>query len=256
MPRFTIITATRNSERTIQRCIDSIERQTFRDFEWIVIDGNSTDHTLEIIQNSSMLPNKLLIQDPMGIYTALNSGVDLASGDYTLFLHSDDFFLDCNYLKNYSDSIISSSGNISFLYSNVLFINNHDKVVREWHGKYYSPIQLFLGWMPPHTTVCVRTSFLKTNNILFSDEYQIASDYDWCLKCFKFLCDREIMYVKSGIIAMSAGGASNGSLKKYLRSFREDLSIARKYFGCFYFLTVLSKRIRKLKQITMGGSRV
>lgn len=254
MHMFSIITASKNSELTIGRCIKSLENQSFISFEWIVIDGESKDNTINIIKNSHLIPNKIIIQKPAGIYNALNQGVKFASGKYILFLHSDDFFYNRDFLNNYAKVVEQSEEEIKFLYSNVSFVNNNEKIIRRWHGQKFSRSQLLFGWMPPHPTVCVSSSFLRKNQITFSEKYKISADYEWCLKCLNLLKDEEIEYVKLNRVIMNQGGASNGSVGKYLLSFIEDLLITRQIFRFLYVVTIVLKRARKLSQF-IGGIR-
>jgi len=103
-PFITIITAALNSEATIKKTLESVRNQTFQDFEHIVIDGGSRDETLEILKKYDNTYNLTWISEPdNGIADAMNKGIDLATGDYILFLHSDDYLVNSSVLKRASE---------------------------------------------------------------------------------------------------------------------------------------------------------
>ena len=103
-PFITIITAALNSEATIKKTLESVTNQTFQDFEHIVIDGGSRNETLEILKKYENTYNLAWISEPdNGIADAMNKGIDLATGDYILFLHSDDYLVNSSVLKRASE---------------------------------------------------------------------------------------------------------------------------------------------------------
>jgi glycosyltransferase len=248
MVKFSIITVARNAENSLEKSIESIKKQSYSNYEWIFIDGNSSDNTLEIIQRSLLKPDILLKMEPTGVYSALNKGIELSSGDYVVFLHADDFWEHEKYLANYAEIIENNKNSLKFLYSNVFYVNFLEKVTRKWKSKEFSRLDLIFGWMPPHSTVCVNTQFLLQKNIWFDNSYNISADYDWCLNCFEYLKDKEIKYVSKNYLIMQGGGASNGSISKYISSFKQDLTITRNHFGKLNVFTTIIKRSRKITQ--------
>ena len=87
---FTIITVTLNSEKSIQKTINSINKQTFKNFEYIIIDGGSSDETIKVIKKIIKKKYKLISEKDSGIYNAMNKGIKMSKGKYVAFLNSDD----------------------------------------------------------------------------------------------------------------------------------------------------------------------
>ncbi|MDB4145256.1 glycosyltransferase [Amylibacter sp.] len=253
MIKFSVITVAKNAGGSVKKSIESIKNQMYPNYEWIFIDGNSADNTLDIVHKSKLVPDILLSMEPTGVYDALNKGIELASGDYIVFLHADDFWKHENYLCNYAESITNSKYKVQFLYSNAYFVNEHQKVVRKWMGNDFSRYGLVFGWMPPHATICVNTQFVLQNSLWFDNSHKIAADYGWCLDCFKNLKSGEIKYVSKNLLIMRSGGESNGSFKKYVSSLKEDLIITRRHFGKLNIFTSVVKRLRKIMQFLDRG---
>ncbi|AJI46845.1 glycosyltransferase [Francisella philomiragia] len=116
--KFTVITVCYNSERTMQRTLQSIKDQTYKNIEYIIIDGGSTDKTLEIISNYSDIVNILVSEPDNGIYDAMNKGIKLATGDYIGFLNSDDYYTN-DIFEEYNNVLVNKS--YDFVYSNIFF---------------------------------------------------------------------------------------------------------------------------------------
>lgn len=106
--KFTVITVCYNSEKTIQRTLQSIKDQTYKNIEYIIIDGSSTDKTLEIISNYKDIIDVLISEPDNGIYDAMNKGIRLATGNYIGFINSDDYYAD-NIFEEYNKALIKKA---------------------------------------------------------------------------------------------------------------------------------------------------
>ena len=245
--KLTIITATFNSAHGINKCMDSILHQDYENIEYIIIDGESKDLTLEIISEKQKThPSiKLISESDQGIYDALNKGLSAASGDIIGFVHSDDF-LESNNIIGDIVSMIKSE-NLDGVYGDLQYVdkNNTQIVIRNWKSSEFNKSLLKKGWMPPHPTLFLKKEVYK-NHGLFDLSYKISADYDFMLRVFN---DSELKfgYLPKVITRMRVGGSSNRSLKNIIRKTKEDYrAIKRNNIG--NFTTLITKNTSKLKQ--------
>ncbi len=243
-PKISIITATFNSEECIEKCLVSIEDQSFRNFEHIIIDGLSTDKTLEIVNNFKS-PYRIVISEPdRGIYDALNKGIQFAKGDIVGFLHSDDTFSAPFILELIAKSF--DENNIDATYGNLKYVSRQGALIRYWKSSKFQESSLKFGWMPPHPTLYVKRAWY-TNNGGFNINYKISSDYEITRKMFSDL-NFKSYYIDECLIMMTSGGASNKSIKNICRKSIEDFNILRSMGQMVLpsIFTLLMKNIRKL----------
>lgn len=247
-PKISIITATWNCESTVQQCIESYKSQQYENKELIVIDGDSTDKTIDIIKANTETINKWISEPDRGIYNALNKGIAMANGDIIGFLHADDFFNDQLVLSRIADAFTKM--NIDAVYGDLVYIDKdiQSKIVRTWISKPFKECMLDNGWMPPHPTLYVRSTHYKT--ILgFDESYKISADYDSIHRLFR-IKNFKSYYINEILIRMRTGGSSNKSLRNIFRKTTEDFSLLRKNGYSFYQAAyiVINKNIRKLCQ--------
>lgn len=180
---FSIITCTYNSENYLQKNIDSIKNQTFKNFEHIFIDGFSTDKTMGIIEKYRKdFPERVRVfQFPAkGIANAMNIGIEKSNGEYINHMHSDDSFYSNNILQKISDFIISNN-RPHWIYGKAIFMdteNNNKRIIP--HRKIYQKIRywlLFLTNYIPHQSVFIKKEiFKKYGN--FDEQYKNFMDYE------------------------------------------------------------------------------
>lgn len=224
--RFSIITAVFNNRDTISATLDSVLTQTGVDVELVVIDGGSTDGTLEILNRYAGRIAVLVSEPDKGIYDALNKGVQRSSGDAVGFLHSDDLFADAAVLSRFA--VAFADPDVDVVYGDLLYVskNNPSHIVRYWRAGDYSRDRLGWGWMPPHPTLYIRRNIYEQNG-LFDTSFRIAADYDFILR----LLNRErigVRYIPEVLVKMRVGGASNCSLWNIVRKSSEDLRALRR----------------------------
>lgn len=248
--KISIITLTYNSERNILECLESIKNQNYENIEHIIIDGLSSDSTLEII-NKNKIDNTIIISEKdNGIYDAWNKGFKVASGDIIGTVMSDDFFPNSNVVSDIASSF--KNNNCDILYGNMNFQLNN-KIVREWKPGFFKKRSFYFGWMPPPPTVYVSKSIVK-NNLPFNTNYKIAGDYEWLLRIF-FLQNYRIFYLNKFTYTLRMGGVSNKSLKNIIKSNLEcyyawkENEISK--FPFWVFLKPLSRilQIKKFSEI-------
>jgi len=243
--KISIITATYNSAATISSCIASVNEQTYPDIEHIIIDGASKDNTMEIIKSMPNRVSKIVSEPDGGIYDALNTGIQLASGDIIGFLHADDIFFSGSILQKIADSFDAFTDGI---YGNNYLVQskNINKIVRIWSSKPFSPKFLNYGWMPPHPALFIKKSVYKKHGV-FDLSFKISSDYDFILRIFKDP-NLKFKYIPETITRMRVGGASNGSFKKLIHKTREDYKALKKNKIPNPLFVLFSKKIRKISQ--------
>jgi len=242
-PYFSIITATYNSEENIKKCLDSIKSQTFKDFEHIVIDGLSSDNTINVIK-SNQTENQLIVSEKdKGIYDALNKGIDRSNGKFIVFLHSDDVFLESNTLQKIHNFLEDKQ--CDGLWGNLIYVDKKSgRTVRRWRDNKFR--SLYLGWMPPHPTLVIKREIYDEIG-KFDTQFKIAGDYDFCVRLFNSKM-YQIECLDEFLIQMKTGGASNRGIKQVITKIKEDLKVADNINGFNYFV-IFSKNIRKLIQL-------
>ena len=149
--KISIIVATFNNEKTIDKNIESILLQTFTDYEIIIIDGNSRDKTLEKIKKYNSKKINIYEQAGTGVYNAFNEGIQFAKNDIMIILNADDYFDNENSLKLISE-IFSKDKNLKLVMSNIKIVNEKDKVIRIYkNNSFFNFMFFYFGMMPPHT---------------------------------------------------------------------------------------------------------
>lgn len=241
---ISIITATYNSAKTISDTIKSVLCQTNKDFEYIIVDGGSTDETIDIVKSyESEFSGRLkwVSEKDEGIYDAMNKGIKMASGDIIGILNSDDYYTSDDILHTIADAF--KCQNVDAIYGDIHFIKDGvpDKCVRYYSSRLFSPFWLRFGFMPAHPSFyCKREVFDKSG--LYRLDYKIGSDYEMMVRLFRKhkISSR---YIPKDFVTMRTGGASNSNLQSRLTLIKEDVKACRdngiytnELFICLKFL--------------------
>ena len=245
-PKISLITAVFNNERHIETAIKCVSDQSYPNIEYIVVDGGSTDRTLEIINRHRDKIHHLVSEKDKGIYDALNKGVNLATGDVIGFLHSDDLFNSNTVIEKISETF--QKMDIDGVYSDLDYVSqgkNSFKIIRHWKSKPFEPNLLKSGWMPPHPTLFLKKSVYDKVG-LFNLNYRISADYDFVLRAFG-KSEFKFHYLPRVNVKMRIGGESNRNLERIIKKSREDLTILKSH-GYPPVFTVLLKNISKIHQ--------
>lgn len=222
---ISIITATWNSEATIASCINSVAEQDWPLREHILIDGFSTDGTMEVVEASRHMLATVVSEPDGGIYDALNKGLAVARGEVVGFLHSDDFYANSSVLRKIADAF--DDPEVCAVYGDLEYVLKEDtsKVIRRWKSSEFDERKLRQGWMPPHPTLYVRRSWYQHTNG-FDTSYNIAGDYHSVLRLFS-LPQFKAVYIPDVLVKMRTGGVSNRSMRNLWVKSREDLRALR-----------------------------
>lgn len=225
---ISIITATFNSAKTLKDTIQSVLRQTNKDFEYLIIDGGSTDETIDIVKSyESEFSGRLkwVSEKDQGIYDAMNKGIKMASGDVVGILNSDDYFTSDDILQTVDNAF--KSHEIDAIYGDIHFIRdgNPQKCVRYYSSRMFRPFWLRFGFMPAHPSFyCKREVFEKAG--LYSLDYEIGADYEMMVRLFKKYRIKS-QYINKDFVTMRTGGASNNNVRSRWTLINEDVKACR-----------------------------
>lgn len=224
--KITVITICLNSEKTIERTIRSVLNQDWENKEYIIIDGKSSDNTMNIIKNYKQNIQKLISEKDGGIYEAMNKGLVHAKGDVVCFLNSDDFYTSKHVLTRVADTMINN--NLDAIFGGVNFYKKGipQKIIRTYLYHNFSLDKFSYGWMPAHPASFIKNDIIKKIG-LFNTKYRIAGDFDYLLRIFQikkfnFICIPEIF------VSMQSGGISNINLKSKVIINKEILESCRR----------------------------
>jgi glycosyltransferase involved in cell wall biosynthesis len=215
--KITIITVCYNSALTIEKTILSVASQTFKNIEYIVVDGNSKDNTLNIIKKHERLVSKWISEPDKGLYDAMNKGITIATGDLIGIMNSDDTFK--------SDTVISdivafhTNNDIDASVGDIVQHKTDGSVIRRYSAYNWSPDKLKIGYMPPHPSIFFKKElFLKYG--YYDLGFKIGADYELITR---FFLKNKISWKYSGIIttAMLVGGLSSSGAQSYKRITKE-----------------------------------
>ncbi len=224
--KISVITAVYNRAGSIAQAVESIQAQSWPNVEHVVIDGASTDGTLQILQ-SCLGDGAVLVSEPdKGIYDALNKGLARATGDIVGLMHSDDFYADDNVLRSVADAFADPA--VDAVYGDLEYVAKADtsRIIRRWQSGEYDRDKLSWGWMPPHPTLYLRRSVIEQWGG-FDTGFRIAADYDAILRYFGRGQVRAA-YIPRVLVKMRVGGESNRSLAKIWLKTREDYAALRR----------------------------
>ena len=229
--KISLITITYNSSKTLKDTILSVLNQTYSNFEYIIVDGNSSDTTISIINEyESKFDGKIKwISEPdYGLYDAMNKGIQMATGDFVGILNSDDFFTSNNVLQEIANTF-EKEKNLDAVYGDIHFVNpdNLDKCVRYYSSNIFKRSLMRLGFMPAHPSFYMKKECFDKYG-LYKTDYKIAADFEYLLRVI-FKHSIKIKYLPLDMVTMRTGGASTSGIKshkcimkEHLRAFREN----------------------------------
>jgi len=246
LPTISVITVSYNARETIADTIESVSSQTYRSVEHIVVDGASTDGTLEVLERFRDRLSKIVSEPDEGIYAAMNKGLSLATGDVIGTLNSDDVYVDENVLALVAEVFRDDS--VDVCYGDIFYVDKGDlnRIVRHWKSEPYRPGLFEQGWMPPHPSFFIRRRVLGRVG-LFEPRYRFAADFDFMLRALHVQRLRSI-YLPRELVTMRVGGWTNNSVRNVIRgNFEAYRSCRKNGLGVSPFF-IARKILRKLPQ--------
>lgn len=224
-PLFSIITVTYNASETIGRTLASVTSQTFDDYEHLIIDGASKDDTVRIATlNGSPQRTKIVSRPDRGLYDAMNRGMDMASGQYLLFLNSGDTLHSPDTLKHIARAI-EENNTPGIVYGQTDIVNGNGIKVADRH--LIAPETLTYESFAEGMVVC-HQAFVVLARIAspYNLNYRFSADYEWCIRCLQH--SRKNVYVNEPIADYLMDGLTTSNRKK---SLLERFRIMSKYYG-------------------------
>jgi glycosyltransferase involved in cell wall biosynthesis len=242
--KISLITVVYNAHNSIKRCIESVLAQNYTNVEYIIIDGGSTDGTLQIIEQYKPYITIFLSETDKGIYDAMNKGIKLATGDIIGTLNSDDFFADNDVLNQIVKAF--EQNKTDTVYGNLDYIDTKSKIIRKWLSGKYSEGLFNWGWMPPHPTFyCRRLLFERLG--AYDLQYGTAADYE-LMSRFIHLNKVSTYYLNKTMVKMTIGGASNKTLANRYKAWKLDYKAMRNNGVLFPLFAIALKPLRKVVQ--------
>lgn len=211
-PLFSIITVTYNAATTLPRTLTSVKEQTFGLFEHIIIDGESSDGTVELARNAG-IPNLLLHSGKdAGIYDAMNKGLGMASGEYVIFLNAGDTFHAPSTLEKIADTIMDNDFP-GVVYGQTDIVDAEGRKLGERHLR--APSELTINSFREGMVVC-HQAFVVLRRITgeYDLKYRFSADYDWCINCLQH--SRHNIYIDDVLIDYLSEGMTTRNHRKSL----------------------------------------
>tara|TARA_E500000178_G_scaffold249565_1_gene246137 strand:- start:65 stop:820 length:756 start_codon:yes stop_codon:yes gene_type:complete len=247
--KISIITVCYNSEKTLERTINSVVSQDYKNIEYIVIDGGSNDNTLNITNKYKEHITSIVSEKDKGIYDGINKGIQKATGDVISLIHANDIFVDTNVISKIAN-FFKNNPNFDIVLSDLAFKKNLDskKITRYYSAQNFKPWMLRIGYSPPHLSAFFRAGVFKQVG-LYQTNFKIAGDFDYFVRCF-LKHKLKFNYLKECLIYMSTGGTSGKNFFSYLISTREiNQSLKSNMFYSNIFLPLLRFPIKLIQFI-------
>jgi glycosyltransferase involved in cell wall biosynthesis len=250
--KISIITPTLNSDKTLAYTLFSVFNQTYKNIEHIIVDGGSTDETIDIIKKHKIKNKKFFVYKNSTIYEAINLGIKNSTGDYILILNSDDILESSNTIKKIVDFGKKKKGSI-ILGSVTYFNGNQFNIIRRhFSPKRFKPWMFIFGLMPPHPGALIPIDVAR--KYTYNNEYLIASDFDFFLRIFE-LKKKNYETTKLNITRMKTGGVSGKNLLSHINSSNEihqSLNKNKVYSNIFF---IYLRFFSKIFQIYLFGKK-
>ena len=247
--KVSVVTVCYNSADTIEDTIRSVLSQRHDQLEYVVVDGGSTDGTLDILAKYRDRIDKCVSEPDRGIYDAMNKGVDLAEGEFVGFLNADDVYTNPTVISEVA--AVAEADRADGVYGDLMYIGRQDaqRIVRYWRAGHYRPKAFYSGWVPPHPTFFCRTELYHEYGG-FDPEYRIAGDFELMLR---FIEKRhiDIQYIPKPFVRMRVGGKANtvrGIIqgnREIIHAFHSNGLAFPPYFFCFRLLRRIPQLLRR-----------
>jgi glycosyltransferase involved in cell wall biosynthesis len=244
--KVTIITVTYNSVTHIEDCIKSIIKQNYKDIEYIVVDGKSTDGTVDILNKHSAHITKFISERDAGMYDAINKGMKLATGDVIGLLHSDDVLASANVVSEIVKCFEQKQ--VDSLYGDLVYVAPGDltRILRFWKGLPYDRRRFKYGWMPAHPTFYIRRALIDKYGG-YELNLSTAADFEFMVR-YLYRYKISSFYLSTLIVKMRIGGASNQSFSRRLIANQSDYIAMKKNNIPFPLIVSILKPLIKIPQ--------
>jgi glycosyltransferase involved in cell wall biosynthesis len=252
MLKVSIVTVAFNSVSTIRDTIESVLGQSYARIEYIVIDGGSTDGTVEVVREYGARIAHFVSEPDRGLYDAMNKGVALATGDFIGLLNSDDIYQDADVV---SSVVAAVDHGARFVYGDLVYVRQADtsRVVRYWRGRPYTPSFFERGDVPPHPTLFVRSDVYAEVGGFKANDFRLSADYEFMLRAFG-RHGSSARYVPRTLVRMRLGGETNRSIRNILQANFEVLEAWRVNGRSAPWYLMPVRFLKRIKQFVSHGA--
>lgn len=249
--KVTLITVTLNSDKFLEDAILSVMQQDYKNIEHIIVDGESTDGTLAILEKYKDHIAQWVSEKDDSMYDAINKGMRMATGDIIGTLNSDDVLASPDVISKVVSSFESKG--VDVVYGDLVYVDQDDtsKIMRKWTGGNYKRKKFRYGWMPAHPTFYFKRALLDRCGYYESHFYS-AADYEFMTR-YLYFYRVSAAYLPKLIVRMRLGGMSNGNIVRRLRANRRDYLAMKKNQIPMPVVASILKPMRKLNQYTNIG---
>lgn len=221
LPKVTIVTITYNAQEYIERTINSVLEQEYKNIEYIIIDGNSTDNTMNIVEKYKNKIDLIISEADNGIYDAMNKGLSYATGDWVNFLNAGDLFYNKNTLKRIFERLPEE---IDLVYGDWINIDGRDLNLYIESNPLLNVQELKSKFQMNHQSL-----FVKIKNVpRYDTNYKIKADYQWVIDIVRNLDETHIQYINEPLVLYDIEGIS---AKQLLLNLNEYIYLTNKNFG-------------------------
>lgn len=238
LPLISIVTVSFNSFDTIEDTILSVHNQEYPLVEHIIIDGGSTDGTVDVIKKHLDKLTHFVSEPDLGIYDAMNKGIRFAKGDIIGILNSDDFYPNNHSLSHVVKAFRNQ--NYRVIFGKLLFVSRRDKkrVVRRYSAGLFRTWMMRFGFMPPHPSTFILRSIYVEHG-LYSLDFRTASDFDFFVRIL-FKGREKAYFLNETLVHMRIGGATTSGIGSFVRSTREIVKSleCNKVYSNFLFVSL------------------
>jgi glycosyltransferase len=251
MIKVTLITVTLNSQKFLEEAIKSVMAQDYKNIEHIIIDGESTDGTLAVIEKYKDHIAQWVSEKDYSMYDAINKGMRMATGDIIGTLNSDDVLASTDVISKIVECFELKK--VDAVYGDLVYVDqdNIEQVLRKWRGGEFNTNRFRYGWMPAHPTFYFRRNLLDTCGY-YETHFFTAADYEFMTR-YLYYYKVSAAYVPKLIVKMRNGGMSNGNIFRRLRANRRDYLAMKKNRVPMPFVVAFLKPMIKLHQYTNMG---
>ena len=260
--RISVVTVCLNVIDTIGETVKSVLGQTYDNMEYIIVDGMSTDGTLEMIRHyEDRREVQVVSGKDNGLYSAMNKGIDLSNGDYILFLNSGDVFAHETVVDNVvtqirgfgetKDGQLDKNRLPDIVYGNVTKIYSQNRINEKYSGRNKVFQLLMMGKMPCHQGIFAKTSVLR--KFRFDEAYKICADFDFLMRCFREHVRMQYVDVNVSIVDCITGISSQEANIDRMRA-EDDRSIRNSYPWMYYLMWLPKKMVRAKGKWVKGNT--
>ena len=244
--KISLITVVFNGEKYLEESILSVLAQDYPDLEYIVVDGASTDGSLDIIRKYSAQITHFISEKDRGMYDALNKGIALSTGEIIGILNADDMLASPDVLSAVAEMFRVWQSDALYGHLNYVDPAQPEKIIRRWRARPFKPRDMARGWMPAHPTFYAkRPLFNQYGN--YSLNFGSAADYELMLR-FLYKNRIKTVFLDKLMVNMRVGGMSNASLKQRYHAFLNDYKALRHNGVPFSIVALFLKKVSKLQQ--------